>query len=128
MRLLLDTHALIWCMENNRKLGPRTRDMLTDPVNDVLVSIGSLWEIVVKVRAGKLIADAAKIARLVGQNGFRWLELRQQHLVVLADLPFHRRDPFDHLLIAQAIAESATLVTVDRDIARYPVEIVTCSQ
>ena len=127
MKLLLDTHALLWWLADEKQFGQRARDLVEDPANDVLVSMVSLWEIVVKVRVGKLRADVGKIADSVQKEGFILLDVAVTHLRTLAELPMHHRDPFDHLLIAQAITEDAGFVTEDRNATRYPARIVTCS-
>ena len=127
MRLLLDTHALLWWLADDNQLGPRARQMIEDPGNDILVSVVSLWEIVVKVRVGKLEADIGEIAGTIAREGFALLDMNTAHLLALARLPMHHRDPFDHLLIAQAIEEDATFISEDRNASRYPVRLVTCS-
>jgi PIN domain nuclease of toxin-antitoxin system len=129
VRLLLDTHALLWWLGDDAALGRRARDLIADPGNAVLVSAASLWEIVVKVRVGKLEADIGDIADAVARGGFTRLDIGPAHLAVLAGLPRHpeHRDPFDHLLIAQAIAEDATFLSEDRRTALYPVRSVACS-
>jgi PIN domain nuclease of toxin-antitoxin system len=125
--LLLDTHVLLWLVQGNDELGPRARTLIADPTNDVLISVGSLWEIAIKVRIGKLKADIAKMVRLAEEEGAVILGITLEHLQRLADLPRHHRDPFDHLLIAQAIVEGASLVTADRGLARYPVRLLTAT-
>lgn len=129
MRLLLDTHALLWWLNDDGRLGRHARELIADPVNDVLVSTASLWEIVVKVRVGKLEADIGEISEAVERGGFTRLSIDPAHLVTLAGLTLHpdHRDPFDHLLIAQAITEGATFVSEDGNVPRYPVQVVTCS-
>lgn len=127
MKLLLDTHALLWWLADDERLGSRVRELIADPANDVLVSVVSLWEIVVKLRAGKLHADIKEIAEAVQREGFARLDIGMPHLLTLAHLPMHHRDPFDHLRIAQSIAEDATYVTADRSAFRYPVRSVDCS-
>jgi PIN domain nuclease of toxin-antitoxin system len=127
MRLLLDTHALLWWLSDDDRLGQRARDLIEDPANDVLVSIVSLWEIVVKARVGKLEADLREIVNEVGRPGFELVGVTTPHLLALAELPMHHRDPFDHLLIAQAIVEDAVFVSEDRNAPRYSVRLVTCS-
>jgi PIN domain nuclease of toxin-antitoxin system len=127
MRVLLDTHALLWWLADDGQLGPQARELIEDPGNDVLVSVLSLWEIVVKMRVGKLDADIKEIADAVRQEGFTVLDIGIAHLLTLRDLPAHHRDPFDHMLIAQAIAEDATFISEDRNTPRYPVRFVTCS-
>jgi PIN domain nuclease of toxin-antitoxin system len=127
MRLLLDTHALLWWLSDDGRLGPQARALIEDPANDVLVSVVSLWEIAVKVRIGKLQANLREIVESVGREGFSPLDISMSHLLTLVGLPKHHRDPFDHLLIAQAITESAALVSEDRNAPRYDVRLVTCS-
>ena len=127
MKLLLDTHALLWWLSDDPKLGAAARDRIMDPANDILVSVVSLWEILVKVRAGKLEAGIEEILDEMQAQGFTLLQIAPAHLVALAALPMHHRDPFDHLLIAQAIAEKATFVSEDGYTPRYPVPWLPCS-
>jgi len=127
MKLLLDTHALLWWLTDDKQLGRQARELIEDPGNDILVSMVSLWEIVVKTRIGKLQADIKEITDAVQQEGFILLDIAVAHLLTLAGLPMHHRDPFDHLLIAQAIAEDATFISEDRNTARYAARTVTCS-
>jgi PIN domain nuclease of toxin-antitoxin system len=127
VKLLLDTHALLWWLSDDPKLGSYVRDLIADPGNDILVSAASLWEILVKVRAGKLVADIGEILAEMKAQGFTLLEIAPAHLLALAGLPMHHRDPFDHLLIAQAIAEGATFLSEDGYTPRYPVPSLTCS-
>lgn len=127
MRLLLDTHALLWWLADDDRLGTRARALIEDPANDVLVSVVSLWEIVVKTRVGKLEADVVEIAAAVEGDGFALLGIGVPHLSALAALPARHRDPFDHLLIAQAVVEDATFVSDDRHVPNYPARFVRCS-
>lgn len=127
MKLLLDTHALLWWLADDEQLGARARELIEDPGNDVFVSVVSLWEIVVKVRVGKLEASIEEVAAAVQRGGFALLDIGVAHLRQAADLPMHHRDPFDHLLIAQAAVEGATFVSEDRHTPKYPVRFVTCS-
>jgi PIN domain nuclease of toxin-antitoxin system len=127
VRLLLDTHALLWWLADNPRLRAQARTMIADPDNAILVSTVSLWEIAVKTRIGKMRVNVGEVARLAAAGGFTLLDIRTAHLEVLAALPAHHRDPFDHLLIAQAIAEAATLMTEDRNIGRYPVQCILCT-
>lgn len=127
MNLLLDTHALLWWLADDDRLGPEARELIADPGNDVLISAASLWEIVVKLRVGKLEADIRDIADAIERQGFTMLGIGTTHLLTLAGLPMLHRDPFDHLLIAQAIAEGATFVSEDRHAPGYPVRVVPCS-
>ncbi len=127
MRLLLDTHALLWWLNDDEKLGARTRGLISDPANDVFVSTVSLWEITVKLRIGKLDADITEILGILPEQGFQRLDIADAHLVALAALPIHHRDPFDHLLMAQAVAEDAHFVSEDQYVPLYGVPFLTCS-
>ena len=127
MRCLLDTHALLWWLADDDRLGPEARALIADPVTSVLVSVVSVWEIVVKQRIGKLRADIGEGLRAVERQGFTLLAIAPAHLRGLAALPAHHRDPFDQLLIAQAIAERARFLTDDRNAAAYPVTILACA-
>ena len=128
MKFLLDTHALIWALEDDARLGDALRDAITDPENQVLVSIVSLWEIAVKARIGKLRGDVETIARAATNAGFTLLGISVPHLATLRALPAHHNDPFVHLLIAQAVTEDAVLVSDDRRIRDYGVEIRGCRE
>ncbi|PDT07223.1 type II toxin-antitoxin system VapC family toxin [Rhizobium sp. M1] len=127
MRLLLDTHALLWWLNDDEKLGNHARRLIGDPENDVLVSAVSLWEITVKLRIGKLDADLEEIVAILPDQGFDRLDISDAHLIALAALPLHHRDPFDHLLMAQAVVEGAYLVSDDQNVALYGIPFVTCS-
>jgi len=128
VKLLLDTHALLWVLGDPDRLKPDMRRILADTANTVFVSVVSLWEIVVKRRVGKLEADIASItAQLAPASKIQLLGVTTQHLHALNVLPFREqhRDPFDHLIIAQAIAEGMTLVTQDQNAPLYPVQIIS---
>jgi PIN domain nuclease of toxin-antitoxin system len=127
VKILLDTPAFLWWLADDGGLGSQARDLITDPGNDVLVSAASLWEIVVKLRVGKLEADIGEISEAIGRQGFVLLEIRPAHLRTLAGLPRHQRDPFDHLLIAQAITEGAVFLSEDGNTPCYPVQAIPCS-
>lgn len=127
MKLLLDTHVLLWVRGEPERLKAETRRVLADDDNAVVVSVVSLWEIVVKCRIGKLKADIASItARLAPASKIQLLGVTPQHLLALNGLPPRElhRDPFDHLIIAQAISEGMVLVTQDRHAALYPVQVM----
>lgn len=127
MRLLLDTHALLRWLNDDEKLGNHARRLIGDPENDVLVSAVSLWEITVKLRIGKLDADIEEIVAILPDQGFDRLDITDAHLIALSALPLHHRDPFDHLLMAQAVAEGAHFVSQDQNVALYGIPFVTCS-
>ncbi len=128
MKLLLDTHTLLWWLSDDSRLGSRTRMLIADPGNDILVSVATFWEIVVKVRVGKLEADIEAILTACAADGFATLDVRPSHLRMLVTLPMHHKDPFDHLLIAQAITEEATFLSLDRYMASYAVPVIAASE
>lgn len=124
MRLLLDTHTLLWWAEDDRALSRRARVAVADPRNECLFSLGSLWEMAIKVSLERLElpapVDVFVERHLVG-GGFRALAIELAHVARVAKLPFHHRDPFDRLLAAQALEEDLAVVTRDRVFARYGV-------
>ena len=113
MRLLLDTHIMLWCLEDSPRLTARARDLVTDPSNDVLVSAASLWEVAIKHALGRLQLDLATLEPGLRKTGFEQLDITGSHALAVAHLPEHHRDPFDRLLAAQSIAEGLRLVTHD---------------
>ncbi|RHW17920.1 type II toxin-antitoxin system VapC family toxin [Sphingomonas gilva] len=127
MKLLVDTHVLLWWLEDDGRLGSHARDCISDPANIVLISDVSLWEIAIKSRIGKLKVDSSLIEREAAGADFTRLAIRPNHIHAVLRLPDHHRDPFDHLIIAQAIIEDATLVTADRRIGRYQAKTMVCS-
>jgi len=126
LKVLLDTHVLLWWLADDKQLGTQGRELIADPGNDILVSVVSLWEIVVKVRVGKLQGEVAEISDAIERYGFMLLPISLANLRELMGLPMHHRDPFDHLLIAQAISEQATFLSEDQNISKYPVQVVSC--
>lgn len=126
MRLLLDTHVLLWFAGGDERLGRRARTVIADPANEVLVSVVSLWEAAIKVRIGKLEVDIPGLTANCVRAGFRMLDLTPFHVERLMGLPSpdRHRDPFDHLLLAQAASEEATFVTDDGHARRYGVPVL----
>lgn len=129
MRLLLDTHILLWFASGDERLGLKARAAIADPSNTVMVSAVSFWEAAIKVRVGKLEADVARLIENSVSAGFELLDLRPGHIEQLMRLPTpaQHRDPFDQLLLAQAAAEGATFVTDDGHAKRYGVPILRSS-
>lgn len=118
MRLLLDSHALLWALASPEKLAARAAREISDPSNAVFFSAVSAWELEIKRERGKLIfpddwSCAAK------ESGFLELAVTSEHAMRAARLPMHHRDPFDRMLIAQSLCEDLRLVTRDRSAARY---------
>ncbi len=122
MRLLLDTHVVLWQLSGERDLGPQARDAVRS-ASELRMSVVSFAEIGVKVSIGKLRV-AADLHDRVTAAGIRVLGLSGEHGLRVADLPLHHRDPFDRLLVAQAQAEGLTLMTADERVAAYDVAVI----
>lgn len=121
MRLLIDTHVLLWAAAEPERLPASFREALESPENEVLFSAASIWELAIKMQIGRLSPGLPleEIARTAVERGFAELPVTAAHAAGVARLPMHHRDPFDRLLIAQAIHEPARLLTVDRTLAKY---------
>ncbi len=125
MKLLLDTHVLLWALtESPRVDAIRKRLLAAD--NEVYFSVASVWEIAVKASLGKLKADAMEVRDAALEGGFVELPILGPHALHVGGLAWHHRDPFDRLLIAQAAAEPMRLLTADEQLLAYggPVELV----
>ncbi|WP_443747182.1 type II toxin-antitoxin system VapC family toxin [Asticcacaulis solisilvae] len=127
MRLLLDTHALLWWLNDDPKLSDDIRNLIGDPANAVLFSVVSLWEVAVKVRIGKLDIDMDAFLAVLPEQGFERIGVEDSHLEALVGLPSHHRDPFDHLLMAQAMVEQAVFVSQDANVPLYGVPFLSCA-
>jgi PIN domain nuclease of toxin-antitoxin system len=121
MRLLLDTHVLLWAVGDPAKLPRAAREAMLDPDNEVLFSAANIWEIAIKSQLGRADFGASPkaIARSALDSGFDELPIRSSHAALTARLPGHHRDPFDRLLVAQAMTEPARLLTVDSALRPY---------
>lgn len=127
MRLLLDTNALLWFVVEQDRLSAPSFERIRSPGSDIFVSVVSLWEIAIKHRSGKLRLNEEGLRWLredIEGAGYMTLQVTAAHVWRTLDLPMHHRDPFDRLLIAQAIEEDLTVVTADRQFARYPVSVL----
>ena len=124
MRLLLDTHTLLWWLDGDRRLSRKARALIADTGNTVLVSAASAWEISTKARLGKLpgaLDVAADVAGCVASQGFASLDITILHAQRAGGLPGEHRDPFDRMLIAQAQLENLPIASNDRVFDRYGV-------
>jgi PIN domain nuclease of toxin-antitoxin system len=119
VRLLLDTHILLWWLTDDPLLPRRARVLIADRRNQVFVSPMSVWEIVIKSQLSKLKADVDEVRTAVLQSGFRPLPFTLEHAAAVARLPQHHRDPFDRALLAQALLEPLNLLTHDQSLAIY---------
>jgi PIN domain nuclease of toxin-antitoxin system len=127
MKLLLDTHPLLWMMQEPERLGERARRLILAAENELFVSLVSLWEIHLKISIGKLsmIEGWRDLLREeMRGNGIQWLALTAEHCAQVETLPWHHRDPFDRMLVAQAEVEGMTLLSKDQNLGRYAVEVV----
>lgn len=125
MRLLLDTHALLWFFLGNSSLSDIARDLIEDSQNQKLISVASVWEMAIKQSKNKLTLEnraADYINDKIELDGFDLLPIHLSHLRLISTLPFHHRDPFDRLLIAQAIQESIPILSKDIAFDAYPVK------
>jgi PIN domain nuclease of toxin-antitoxin system len=127
VRILLDTHALLWWLDGDRRLSQRARRLIDSDQTAVLVSAASAWEICAKFRLGKLPGAAAVATDLMGcldSQGFAPLSITVDHAQRAGSLPGPHRDPFDRVLIAQSQAEDLPLVTVDPVFGLYGVKVI----
>jgi PIN domain nuclease of toxin-antitoxin system len=123
MNILLDTHALIWALENNPELSNTARDVIIDGRNMVFVSAASVWEISIKCAMGKLIVPDNLQEEIV-LHRFTHLPINHAHAELAGQLPDIHKDPFDRMLVAQAMVEKLTLVSRDKFIAEYDVKVI----
>jgi PIN domain nuclease of toxin-antitoxin system len=123
LKLLLDTHAALWWLTEDERLGEATADRLTDETNQVLLSAAVVWEVAIKRSLGKLRAPEDFAPTLLGA-GAQPLPVSLDHAAAVEQLPWHHRDPFDRLLIAQAAIEGAALVSQDAALRPYGVHLV----
>ncbi len=126
MDLLLDTHAFLWWVANDRRLGAEARAAIANPSNVVYVSAASAWEIAIKRASGKLEAPG-EIPSWISSHGFRELPITVDHAVASGELPRHHSDPFDRILVAQARIENLALVARDDEIDKYGVAVLDAS-
>jgi PIN domain nuclease of toxin-antitoxin system len=123
LKLLLDANAFIWAYARPTELSPAARRALNDVANDRLVSIASLWEIAIKMSIGKL-AFSENLAQALDDIAATSLPITLIHVARVRSLPLHHRDPFDRMMIAQAMEEGMTIVTRDRHVVAYGVPVL----
>ena len=125
MKLLLDTHTFIWYVTDNSKLRATAQQLINNGNNQVLLSIASIWEMAIKHSVGKLnfeLPFEVFISQQLTSNNFRLLDIKISHLVAVASLPLHHRDPFDRLIIAQAMVEQISVVGADEVFDSYLIQ------
>ena len=118
MRCLLDTHIFLWAVAGSPLLKPEVRRAIAS-ADQVFVSAASIWEVAIKARLGKIEADPEELVAAIETSGFMELPVRAAHAAGVARLALHHSDPFDRLLVAQAIAEPLKLLTADAVLAKY---------
>jgi PIN domain nuclease of toxin-antitoxin system len=126
MRALLDTHAFLWAIADDKRLSRRAQKIFTGP-NDLWLSVASFWEILIKVKTGKLPLPEPSgpyLVRKAAENRIEVLPIKLDHVLRIESLEEHHRDPFDRVLIAQSIEEKLPLVTADPHFERYPIELI----
>ena len=122
MKLLVDTHLLLWAAAGYAYLPPAAQTLMSAPDNTLCFSVASLWEVVIKAGLGRpdFQVDPRLLRRGLLDNGYHELPILSEHVVAVGALPPLHKDPFDRLLIAQAIVEGITLLTADASVAAYP--------
>lgn len=126
MKLLLDTHCFLWFISGDLRLPAYARCLIAETSNERFLSVASLWEMAIKSSMGKLVIPeplTAFVQDHVWSNAIDLLAIDAHHLDVLRGLPFFHKDPFDRLLVAQAIAEGMTILSVDQCFSAYPVDL-----
>lgn len=127
MRILIDTHILVWQAEGDEKLPLEWRQIISDPSNSISISVVSFWEIAIKISRGKL-SISKTIEEMIGAvelSNISVLPIRSSHTIQVSRLPFHHKDPFDRMIIAQSIVEDLPLMTLDGDLSPYKIELVS---
>jgi PIN domain nuclease of toxin-antitoxin system len=122
VKLLLDTHLLLWAAGQPHRLSTAARKLIHAPANDLLFSAASIWEVVIKRGLGRsdFQADPRLLRRGLLDNGYTELPVLSEHVTAIDNLPLIHKDPFDRLLVAQATVEGITLLTADSVVAQYP--------
>ncbi len=118
VHLLLDTHVFLWWLKNESALSSKARTLIRD-AEEVYISSASIWEAIIKVNLGKLDVDVNLLFNSIETEGFLELPITAQHAVYVSKLPNYHRDPFDRILIAQALSEPLRFLTVDKQLTRY---------
>ena len=121
MKILLDTHAFIWFVEDDDQFPESLKRIIEKPSNDIYLSIASIWEMAIKIQLKKLDIEKSikEIIELVSFNGFELLPILPEHIIKLSSLDFHHRDPFDRIVIAQGLVENQVVVSRDKVFDKY---------
>lgn len=128
MNLLVDTQIALWWLSNDERLSSRSRDLISSAETAAYFSVGSLWEIAIKNGQGRLEANATMVARWLKEWAVEILPIALPHLAVLEQLPPHHRDPFDRLILAQALSEGMRVLTSDDKMTIYGVPCISATR
>jgi PIN domain nuclease of toxin-antitoxin system len=127
LKLLLDTHCWLWWLSEPQKLTSSMLEAISNSENELFLSVASIWEIAIKVGIGKLTIPQS-LSRLVTEqlpeDNLKILDIQAIHALKIEELPIHHQDPFDRILIAQALSENLTVITKDRKFTAYPVKLL----
>ena len=123
MKLLLDTHCLLWWLDDPSIISIQAYKLVSDPTNDIFISAAVIWEIAIKQSIGKLVV-IGDVDSCIEKSNFQQLPISSEHAWVTKQLPMIHKDPFDRMLVAQAMVENATIVTRDANIPLYGVPFV----
>lgn len=119
MRILLDTHLMLWWLTSDRRLPKQAERLIADSDNEVYVSAASVWEIAIKSALGRIEGDVTEIEAALEPSGLVQLPIHGKHAVQVSKLPLYHQDPFDRMLVAQSLVEPMRLLTHDRILERY---------
>lgn len=119
MKILLDTHVLLWWLAGDRRLPAKAKQVIENPHNNIVVSSVNIWEIVVKHALGRIAIELPELEVAITDSGFLPLDITAKHAIEVGNLPMYHRDPFDRMLIAQCIVERAHLLTHDSALSEY---------
>ncbi len=124
MKALVDSHVMVWALVSPERLSAAAAEILSDPETSILVSYATAWELTIKSHRLRLGPVARFLEKGMKSLGATWLPIEISHIEALADLPAIHEDPFDRMLIAQAMGEQVSLISADGVLARYPVPVV----
>jgi PIN domain nuclease of toxin-antitoxin system len=127
VKVLVDTHVFLWALLHDHRLTAKAKQVLSSDEHELVFSLVSLWEIAIKIKLGKLNAIGSSVGYIRDEMeayGMELLPIRYQHFLQLEALPAHHGDPFDRLIVAQAVAESLPILTHDRKLSRYQVKVI----
>jgi PIN domain nuclease of toxin-antitoxin system len=124
MKFLLDTHILIWSLQNNNNLSQQIRDIVNNIDNEIYVSAASIWEIAIKSSINKLNLSVEKVVETLHDSDYFSLPITFSHAAKITQLPYYHNDPFDRILIAQTLVEKLTFITHDHKIKQYNIPLL----